>query len=98
MFGAAKVAKRICFAIRSLAIPHVNSQVSLHLTLSAGLTTVIPNHIFNIEQIITAADKALYQPKAAGRNCFKHNNLLITYYLICKLLAIYQFLGAKNLS
>ncbi|RCJ30309.1 hypothetical protein A6769_33745 [Nostoc punctiforme NIES-2108] len=77
MFGAAKVVERICFAIRSLAIPHINSQVSLYLTLSAGLATVIPNHIFNIEQIITAADKALYQAKAAGRDCFKHNNLLL---------------------
>ncbi|NEU83617.1 PleD family two-component system response regulator [Nostoc sp. UIC 10630] len=77
MFGAAKVAKRICFAIRSLAIPHINSQVSLHLTVSAGLATVIPNQIFNIEQIIAAADKALYQAKATGRNCFKHNNLLL---------------------
>ncbi|MBD2536505.1 diguanylate cyclase, partial [Nostoc flagelliforme FACHB-838] len=63
--------------IRSLAIPHINSQVSFHLTLSAGLATVIPNHIFSIEQIITAADKVLYQAKAAGRDCFKHNNLLL---------------------
>nr|WP_322719133.1 diguanylate cyclase [Nostoc sp. ChiQUE02]MDZ8232146.1 diguanylate cyclase [Nostoc sp. ChiQUE02] len=63
--------------IERLAIPHINSQVSSHVTLSAGLATVIPDLGSNFEQIIAAADKALYQAKAAGRDCFKHNNLLL---------------------
>ncbi|MBD2249330.1 diguanylate cyclase [Nostoc sp. FACHB-888] len=93
---------QICLVLRKL--PREFALLLCYSLLSnspykfTGLTTVIPNHIFNIEQIITAADKALYQAKAAGRNCFKHNNLLITYYLICKLPAIYQFLRAKNPS
>jgi predicted signal transduction protein with EAL and GGDEF domain len=47
------------------------------ITLSAGLATVIPESGSSFEEIITAADKALYQAKAAGRDCFKHNNRLM---------------------
>ncbi|WP_341530508.1 PleD family two-component system response regulator [Nostoc sp. UHCC 0302] len=73
--GAAHVAQRICSAIRRLAIPHINSQVSSHVTLSAGLATLIPEPSSNFEEMIAAADKGLYQAKAAGRDCFKPNNL-----------------------
>lgn len=74
--GATKVAQRIYFAVKKLAIPHINSQVSSHVTLSAGLATLIPEHGSSFEQIITLADKALYRAKAAGRDCFKRNNQL----------------------
>ncbi|MEH2288825.1 diguanylate cyclase [Nostoc sp.] len=66
--GAAYIAEKICFAVRKLAIPHENSQVSSHVTLSAGSATVIPISNFNSQKIIVAADKALYQAKAAGRD------------------------------
>ena len=66
--GAAHVAEKICFAVRKLAIPHENSQVSSYVTLSAGLATVIPISNSSFEKIIVAADKALYQAKAAGRD------------------------------
>ncbi|MBW4457798.1 MAG: PleD family two-component system response regulator [Nostoc indistinguendum CM1-VF10] len=75
--GATGVAQRISFAIQRLAIPHINSQVSSHVTLSAGLATIIPEPGSNFDEIIAAADKALYQAKAAGRDCFKHNNRLM---------------------
>ncbi|AUB40113.1 Two-component response regulator, PleD family [Nostoc flagelliforme CCNUN1] len=75
--GATKIAERICFAVRRLGITHSHSQVSSHITLSAGLSTVIPDPGSNFEEIITAADKALYQAKAAGRDRFRHNNLLV---------------------
>lgn len=51
--------------------------VSYHVTLSAGLATIIPKPGSNFGEIITAADKALYQAKPAGRDCFKHNNRLM---------------------
>jgi len=73
---ATYIAEKICFAVRSLVIPDINSQVSSRVTLSAGLATVIPEPDSNFEHIIAAADKALYQAKAAGRDCWKHNNLL----------------------
>ncbi|MHC5735269.1 diguanylate cyclase [Nostoc sp.] len=68
ILGAAHIAEKICFAVRKLAIPHENSQVSSYVTLSAGLATVIPIFNFNFQKIIVAADEALYQAKAAGRN------------------------------
>ena len=75
--GDLKIAERICFAVRRLAITHSHSQVSSHITLSAGLSTAIPDPGSNFEEIITAADKALYQAKATGRDRFRHNNVLV---------------------
>ncbi|MBN3961032.1 diguanylate cyclase [Nostoc sp. NMS8] len=68
ILGAAHIAEKICFAVRKLAIPHENSQLSSYVTLSAGLATVIPISNSNSQKIIVAADKALYQAKAAGRD------------------------------
>ncbi|MBW4612427.1 MAG: PleD family two-component system response regulator [Desmonostoc vinosum HA7617-LM4] len=70
--GAAYVAETICFAVRTLAIPHRNSQVSSYVTLSAGFITQIPAHSLDFEGMITAADQALYQAKAGGRDRFHH--------------------------
>jgi len=83
--GATEVAQRIRLAIQRLAIPHINSQVSSHVTVSAGLATVIPETGSNFEEIIAAADKALYQAKAVGRDCFKHNNLLEDMQSTCNM-------------
>ncbi|WP_244944978.1 diguanylate cyclase [Nostoc sphaeroides] len=68
ILGAVHIAEKICFAVRKLAIPHENSQVSSYVTVSAGLATVIPILNFNFQKIIVAADKALYQAKVAGRD------------------------------
>ncbi|MCC5663940.1 PleD family two-component system response regulator [Nostoc sp. CHAB 5784] len=74
--GATHVADNICHAVRTLAIPHKNSQVSHHVTISAGFTTEIPQPDSNLEEMIYAADRALYQAKAAGRDRFVQNILL----------------------
>lgn len=65
---ARQVARRICQAIQALAIPHEGSSCAPVVTVSigmavqhAGLTRA--NHV-----LIQAADEALYQAKAAGRN------------------------------
>ncbi|MBD2531199.1 PleD family two-component system response regulator [Nostoc flagelliforme FACHB-838] len=74
--GATHVADNICHAVRTLAIPHINSQVSPYVTLSAGFTTEIPQSDSDMEEMIAAADWALYQAKAAGRDRFVQNILL----------------------
>ncbi|MEI1377926.1 PleD family two-component system response regulator [Nostoc sp. UHCC 0926] len=74
--GATHVADKICHAVRTLAIPHQNSQVSPHVTISVGLTTEIPQPDSDLEEMISAADWALYQAKAAGRDRFVQNILL----------------------
>ena len=43
-----------------------DSPVELCLTISIGLLSA---HTYSAEQIIVAADRALYAAKAAGRNC-----------------------------
>lgn len=74
--AATHVADKICHAVRTLAIPHQNSQVSPHVTISAGFTTEIPQLDSDLEQMIAAADRALYQAKTAGRDRFQQNILL----------------------
>ncbi|MEH2422210.1 MAG: PleD family two-component system response regulator [Nostoc sp.] len=74
--GATHVADRICHAVRTLAIPHKNSQVSPHVTISVGFTTLIPQPSSDLEEMITVADGALYQAKTAGRDRFVQNILL----------------------
>ncbi|PHM09125.1 response regulator [Nostoc sp. 'Peltigera malacea cyanobiont' DB3992] len=74
--GAIHVANQICHAVRVLAIPHQNSQVSSHVTISVGFTTEIPQPDSDLEEMIAAADRALYQAKAAGRDRFMQYILL----------------------
>ncbi|MBD2294340.1 PleD family two-component system response regulator [Anabaena sphaerica FACHB-251] len=68
--GATYLAEKICFAVRSLAIPHENSQVNSYVTLSVGLSTLIPEPDSSCEEIIAAADLVMYQAKLAGRDRF----------------------------
>ena len=49
-------------------IPHAASAVSEYVTLSLGVSSTIPTQEFSIEQLIAAADKALYEAKEQGRN------------------------------
>ncbi|WP_138503551.1 GGDEF domain-containing protein [Nostoc sp. PA-18-2419] len=73
--GATYIAEKICDVVRTLAIPHGNSQVSPYVTLSAGFTTEIPQPNSDLEEMIAAADRALYQAKTAGRDRFVQNTL-----------------------
>ncbi|MEH2178992.1 PleD family two-component system response regulator [Nostoc sp.] len=74
--GVTYVADIICRAVRALAIPHQNSQVSSYVTISVGFTTKIPQPDSDLEEMIAAADRALYEAKAAGRDRFVRNILL----------------------
>ncbi|NET70172.1 MAG: GGDEF domain-containing protein [Sphaerospermopsis sp. SIO1G2] len=46
------------------------SNISDQITLSVGIASMIPTHENSPEIIIAAADQALYQAKAQGRNTF----------------------------
>ena len=69
-FGAAKVAENIINAVKSLKIPHQNSLANSVVSVSLGVATTIPNEEDNPELLIEAADRALYQSKDRGRDCF----------------------------
>jgi diguanylate cyclase (GGDEF)-like protein len=66
--GALHVAEAIQSEVRALQIVHPKSTVSQWVTLSLGVTTTIPSSDSLPATLIAAADKALYQAKAQGRD------------------------------
>ncbi|MDP8965409.1 MAG: PleD family two-component system response regulator [Cyanobacteriota bacterium] len=69
--GAFLVAEEIRTVVNTLKIDHAQSAVSQHVTLSLGVACMHPTHNTAPSIVVAAADAALYQAKAAGRNtCF----------------------------
>jgi diguanylate cyclase (GGDEF)-like protein len=54
-------------AIAALHLPHASSPVAPHVSISIGIAVCLSASA-NPQQLIAAADKALYAAKAAGRN------------------------------
>ena len=69
--GAEQVAQAIQAAVRRLELPHKSSKVSEIVTVSMGVTTAVPVQFIKPDMMVTAADRALYQAKADGRNCYR---------------------------
>lgn len=68
--GAILVAQEIQLSVKQLAIAHQSSKVNSVVTVSLGVASTIPSLITSPQLLITAADKALYQAKAEGRDRF----------------------------
>ncbi len=66
--GAVELAETMHEKIRQLQLKHEDSPASSHVTISAGIASVIPNQSLSPSQVMAMADKALYQAKQAGRN------------------------------
>jgi two-component system, sensor histidine kinase LadS len=64
---AARIADELRAAVRRLAIPHAASD-SGFLTISAGVSSVVPRHDASPMALISAADRALYSAKRDGRD------------------------------
>ncbi|MFB2839362.1 diguanylate cyclase domain-containing protein [Floridanema evergladense] len=67
--GAHHVAETLRKNVLGLKLPHSGSAISKYVTISVGITSVVPNHRCWPAKLIEAADRALYQAKQAGRNC-----------------------------
>ncbi|MBH8566456.1 diguanylate cyclase [Nostoc sp. CENA67] len=73
--GAIKVAQNIQQAIHNQAIPHAQSDIKNIVTVSLGITCVIPTYDIKPDTLITSADQALYNAKQKGRDryCYSFN-------------------------
>jgi len=61
-------AENIIKIIEELKILHKASRISSYLTLSIGISTMVPHNEVQYEELINQADIALYQAKDEGRN------------------------------
>ena len=69
--GAALFAERVRAAIEEAALPHAASTVAGCVTVSIGVVTAQPDAVSLPERLFFAADAALYEAKADGRNCVR---------------------------
>ncbi|MBD3277648.1 MAG: diguanylate cyclase, partial [Candidatus Aegiribacteria sp.] len=66
--GAMKVAKSARTDVEEMGIPHAASRAGDVVTVSVGVSTMIPSSDSDPEALIRRADKALYRSKKSGRN------------------------------
>ncbi len=66
--GALYIAQTICDAVLEAHIPHESSTTSDYVTLSIGVSCIIPDQENSPDDLLKNADKALYQSKSKGRN------------------------------
>lgn len=65
--GANWVAERIRQHVAGLNMPHKDSSDG-HVTVSCGISSVIPSQELSVEMLVKSADNALYLSKNQGRN------------------------------
>jgi two-component system, chemotaxis family, response regulator WspR len=66
--GARLIAEKMRRDVAALAVPHIGSEASQHLTISIGGATLTPAEGADVTVLIEAADAALYRAKHEGRN------------------------------
>lgn len=67
--GASAIADMLRQAVENLRLPHAPGASHSVVTISAGVASLRPDSRYRPEDLVQAADAALYQAKRAGRNC-----------------------------
>jgi polar amino acid transport system substrate-binding protein len=66
--GAMAIATQIKKSINALAIPHDQSEISDHVTVSIGIASAVATANSRHQELLEQADQALYTAKREGRN------------------------------
>jgi len=61
-------------AVNHTKIEHLYSDVSRHITISMGLSSIFPSDLNTMKMLIAEADSALYDAKMSGRNQISVHN------------------------
>jgi two-component system cell cycle response regulator len=73
---ASKIAESLCTAVKQLEIPHRASEAGSYITISVGVASLVPTAGDFPDRAIAAADHALYEAKAKGRDRVAISNTL----------------------
>ncbi len=68
--GGVLIIQRMLESIEALKIPHIASPTAKHVTVSFGLSTMVPSTDVSPTQLIESSDRALYLAKNSGRNTY----------------------------
>lgn len=66
--GAWRIAQKVHDSIRALQIDHAPDNEEPYVTVTMGVSTVIPGHDNTPQMLVQASDLALYHAKQQGRN------------------------------
>jgi diguanylate cyclase (GGDEF)-like protein len=69
--GAVQVAEKVRAGVKALEIVNINSQISNCVTISLGVASTESDYESSSATLISAADEALYQAKAKGRDAVR---------------------------
>ena len=66
--GGLAVGERLRGSVQSLGLAHAKSPCAPHVTISLGVAACHPSGTARPDDLIAAADQALYEAKRTGRN------------------------------
>lgn len=68
--GAIELARMLVRLVDDAAIPHQASSTAAWVTVSVGVASCAPHDLLRRQDLLEAADQALYAAKHQGRHCF----------------------------